>query len=119
MSGACLYDCRCTDHLQKGCEIYVFVYIDCASVLIFCGFPILADRKVGFNLMHRSTFMDSIFLNEILKCSWQRLASETQERKDIQFRVSAIVNPCRFGFRRLLFMQTLQEQWSFCFQLAK
>lgn len=63
-------------HLQKHVEIYLFVYIDCASVLIFCGFHILADHKlqVGFNLMHRSTFIDSIFY-EMAKCSWQRLGS--------------------------------------------
>lgn len=66
---------RC-HRLQKHFEIYVFVYIDCASVLSFCGFHILADHKLqaGFNLMHRSTFIDSIFY-EILKRSWQQLGS--------------------------------------------
>ena len=47
-------------------ETYVFVYIGCASVLIFCGFLILADHKVGFHFMHRTTFMDSIFFNFFL-----------------------------------------------------
>lgn len=71
-------------HLQRHVEIYVFVYIDCASVLIFCGFRILADHKlqVGFNLMHRSTFIDSIFY-EMVKCSWQRLGSQTQGEKTL------------------------------------
>lgn len=62
MSGAYLYYNHCTDHLQNDFEIYVFAYIDCASVVIFCSFHILADHKVCFNLMHCSTFIDSIFL---------------------------------------------------------
>lgn len=47
---------------RKTFRLMCLDYRLCSRSYFFCGFHILADHKVGFNLMHRSTFLDSIFL---------------------------------------------------------